>query len=90
MMFTASPRRTRLVLECDYGGRTCYYPVSLPKDPSAVIERNKVYHISLLKLTKPGSLTPDDPNTEVASTIGFTVNIQVSDWEGDTSYTEEY
>lgn len=85
-----TPRRTRLVLECDYGGRTCYYPVSLPQDASKPLVRNKVYHISLLTLKKPGSTSADDPHTEVSSTISFTVDIKVSEWEDDASYTEEY
>lgn len=85
-----TPRRTRLVLECEYGGRTCYYPVSLPKDAASPLVRNKVYHISLLTLKKPGSTSPDDPQSEVSSTISFTVEIKVADWEEDTSYTEEF
>lgn len=85
-----SPRHTRLVLECDYGGRTCYYPVTLPAGENGTLQRNKVYRISLLTLTKPGTTSPDDPNQEVSSTIGFKVIIKVSDWEGDNSYTEEY
>ena len=83
---TWSPRLTRLVLECDYGGKTCYYPVSIP----GPMVRNKVYHISLLTLTKPGSTSKDDPQNEVSSTISFSVQIKVADWEGDTSYTEQY
>ena len=87
---TWSPRRTRLVLECDYGGRTCYYPVTLPAGGTGTLQRNKVYHISLLTLTKPGTTSPDDPHLVVSSTINFKVKINVSDWEGDNSYTEEY
>lgn len=85
-----SPRRTRLVLECDYGGRTCYYPITLPQGETGTLKRNKVYHISLLTLTKPGSTDSDDPQETVSSTVSFKVNIQVSDWEGSSSYTEEY
>ena len=83
---TWSPRQTRLVLECDYGGNTCYYPVTI----TGPLVRNKVYHISMLTLKKPGSTSPDNPNTEVSSTIGFTVQIKVAEWEGDNAYAEEF
>ncbi|MBP5522307.1 MAG: hypothetical protein J6X82_07815 [Bacteroidales bacterium] len=83
---TWSPRQTRLVLECDYGGNTCYYPITI----TGPLLRNKVYHISMLTLKKPGSTSPDDPNTEVSSTISFAVQIKVADWEGDNAYTEEF
>ncbi len=81
-----SPRPTRLVLECDYGGNTCYYPITI----TGPLVRNKVYHISMLTLKKPGSTSPDDPNTEVSSTISFVVQIRVADWEGDNAYAEEF
>lgn len=87
---TWSPRRTRLLVECDYNGRTCYYPVTLPAGGEGTLERNRVYHISRLTLTRPGSENPDDPDSEVSSEVNCTVEITVSDWDGDVSYTETF
>lgn len=86
-------RHTRLVIECDYNGRTCYYPITLPQkkgtDPGT-LERNKVYHISELVLKRPGSTSPDNPDTEVESKVSVTFKITVADWAGNTSYTETF
>ena len=85
------PRHTRLIIKCDYNGKTCYYPVTLPKDdngtPGALV-RNKVYHIGQLTLKRPGSPSPENPAGEVDSRVNVTFNVTVSDWEDDTAYTE--
>ena len=86
-----SARHTRLVIECDYNGRTCYYPITLPKasgEDLGTLERNKVYHISQLTLKRPGSTSPENPGDEVESKVAVTFKVTVSDWEGDNSYTE--
>lgn len=85
-------RKTRLVLECDYNGRTCYYPVTIPGSESGagVIQRNKVYHITGLTLTRPGSTDPDSKYPEVSSDVNCTFQITVSDWEQDYSYSESF
>ena len=85
-------RKTRLVLECDYNGRTCYYPITIPGSESGegVIERNKVYHITNLTLTRPGSTDPDSKFPEVSSDVNCTFQITVSDWEDDISYSESF
>ena len=85
------PRHTRLVIKCNYNGKTCYYPVTLPKSTGGTpgtLERNKVYHISQLTLKRPGSTSPENPGGEVDSKVSVTFNVTVSDWEDDTSYTE--
>ena len=88
---TWSARHTRLVIKCDYNGKTCYYPVTLPKSTGGTpgtLERNKVYHISQLTIKRPGSSSPENPGDEVDSEVSVTFKVTVSDWEGDTSYTE--
>lgn len=88
---TWSARHTRLVIKCDYNGKTCYYPVTLPKSTGGTpgtLERNKVYHISQLTLKRPGSSSPENPGDEVDSEVSVTFKVTVSTWEGDTSYTE--
>ena len=87
------PRHTRLVIMCDYNGKTCYYPVTLPKAEGSspgTLQRNKVYHISQLTLKRPGSPNPDNPGEEVDSRVSVTFNVTVQDWDGDTSYTETF
>ena len=84
---TWCPRKTRLVLECDYNGRTCYYPLTIRTDS---IERNKVYRISALTLKHPGSVSPDKSGPEVSSDVACTFSVTVSDWEDVTPYAEEF
>ncbi len=50
------PRRTRLVVKVSIGTDTYYYPITLP-----VLENNKCYEISELKITRPGSDNQDTP-----------------------------
>jgi hypothetical protein len=50
-----------LVIEATLDGTTYYYPVSIP-----IIQSNKTYTISELKITVPGSLSPDIPVSKQA------------------------
>lgn len=84
---TWCPRKTRLVLECDYNGRTCYYPLTIRTD---TIQRNKVYTISALTLKHPGSVNPDKSGPEVSSDVSCTFTVTVSSWEDVNPYTEEF
>lgn len=85
-----APRRTRLVVECSFNGEPCYYPITLPNDPNAVLARNTVYHISKLVLKRPGSPDPDDPGNEIDPYMEYSFEVIVHDWiEGD-SYSETF
>lgn len=88
-----SARRTRLIVECEYNGKTCYYPITLPgiKDGSrGALERNKVYRITELILKRPGSPYPDVPGEEVSSVQSCSFTIQVDNWSTGHSYTETF
>lgn len=73
-----SPRYTRLVIETKLGDDTFYYPVSLPR-----IESNKSYNISEIKITRPGSTSPDKP----VSYLDCSFTVSVEPWV-DVSWTE--
>ena len=85
-------RKTRLILECTYNGKTCYYPVTIPGSSAGVstLQRNKVYKITELTLKRPGSTEKDSKDPEVSSDSDFSFNIQVSDWETGATYTEQF
>ena len=89
-----TPRHTRLVVECDYNGNTCYYPITLPhsNDPNnpGTLEGNMVYKIGQLTLKRPGSTDPDIPQDEVSSEVPCTFKITIAAWDGGTSYTETF
>ena len=87
-----SARKTRLIIECVYNDKTCYYPVTLPGSSSGAttLERNKVYRISELTLKRPGSTNPDSKDPEVSSDSDFSFNLQIADWENGASYTEQF
>lgn len=70
------PRRTRLVVEADIAGTRVYYPVTLP-----VLERNKVYTVDALTLTRPGSSDPDLPDSEARVAVCCDFSVTVADWE---------
>ena len=74
-----SPRPTKLVIKTTYGGKTKYYPIVLP-----VLERNKVYRITNLTLTRPGSDSEDIP----VSAADCKFSIKVAEWEDGKTYTE--
>ena len=59
-----APRHTRLVIETTLG----YYTIKLP-----VLERNKIYTVKELKITKKGSLNPWEDITTYNATFDITV-----------------
>lgn len=85
-------RKTRLVIECEYNNKTCYYPVTIPGSGSSAttLERNKIYRITELTLKRPGSTEKDSKDPEVSSNSDFSFRIQVADWENGASYTEQF
>jgi len=87
-----SPRKTRLIIECTYNGKTCYYPVTIPGSSSGAttLQRNKIYRITELTLKRPGSTDKDSKDPEVSSNADFSFKIQVTDWETGASYTEQF
>ena len=84
---TWSPRKTRLVLECEYNGKPAYYPVTINTD---TIERNKVYHITGLTLKRPGSQNAEKKDPMVSSNVNCTFGVSVSNWENEDPYAEEF
>lgn len=87
-------RHTRLVVECDYNGTTCYYPITLPhsSDPNnpGTMVSNMVYKIGQLTLKRPGSTDPDVPEEQVSSEVTCTFDITILNWDGGTAYTETF
>lgn len=71
---------TRLVLKTSLDKATYYYPIEI-----GAIESNKVYTITDLKITRPGS---DDPDVPVISQM-FPYNITVGDWDDDVNEIQE-
>lgn len=67
-----SVRHTRLVLETEIGGRTYYYPVTLP-----VSRRNRTYLIEEAVIRKLGSL---DPEGNEPGAIDITFSTGTGDW----------
>lgn len=72
-------RHTRLVVEAVLGTETYYYPVTMP-----MIQQNKRYEVSL-KITRPGSYSPDTVVDKFAADFAVTVK----DWEVGASVSEE-
>lgn len=70
---TWSARHTRLVVEAELGGKKYYYPVTLPE-----LKSNTAYSVSM-KITRPGSASPDKPVDSLAAT--FSVSVQPWDDE---------
>lgn len=66
---TWSARFTRLVVEAKLGGKLYYYPVNLEDG----LKSNTAYDVKL-KITRPGSSSPDKPVDSVAAT--FSVSVQ--------------
>ena len=64
-----SPRFTRLVIEAEIGSQICYYPINLPD-----LRNNTSYNIANIRITKPGSTSPDEPVTEVNCEVTIVVN----------------
>jgi hypothetical protein len=77
---TWSRRHTRLVIEAQIGGRTCYYPVTLPAS-----QRNRTYLIEEAVIRKPGSL---DPEMDEPGAIDVTFSTTTDDWSPAFTVTE--
>ena len=73
-----SPRPTRLVLVAELGGKTCYYPVSLPE-----LKQNMRYYVTL-NIIRPGASSPEQDMEKYPATI----NINIVEWSGLESVTE--
>ena len=65
-----SERYTRMVVEATLAGEVVYYPISLPE-----VKQNTLYEVSL-KITRPGSESPDVPVSGHA--VEFKIDVQ--DW----------
>lgn len=67
-----SPRYTRLVIEAEYDGQKCYYPINIIGEDNTLKGGTK-YKISSLKITGPGSYSPDKPLTKVNGSFQISV-----------------
>lgn len=79
---SASPRHTRLVIDCSLAGTQGYYSVSLP-----VMDSNKVYNVSLTVCKKPSD-SPEDNTPEIDPALSFTASVSVADWDAPISIVE--
>jgi len=70
------PRFTRLVVQASLGGKTYWYPVSIPD-----IKQNCIYEITELTITRPGSDNPDIPVTWE----DIELNLDITPWDNGTS-----
>ena len=77
---TWSRRRTRLVIEAEIGGRTYYYPVTLPAS-----RRNRTYIIEEAVIRKLGSR---DPEEDEPGAIDVTFSTKTDDWSPTFTVTE--
>ena len=75
-----SPRKTRLVLEAELDGGTCWYSLTFPQ-----ILRNCSYTIENLTLSGKGSPTPDTPYGRDP----VSASVTVLDWASGSEYTEK-
>lgn len=82
---TWSPRYTRLVVEADYNGHTCYYPINIVGAGNVLLSGYK-YVITQLTITGPGS---DDPDVPISRTDA-SFNVSVQDWGNGFSQTINY
>ena len=73
-------RRTRLVIEAEIGGRTYYYPVTLPAS-----QRNKTYIIEEAVIRKLGS---KDPEKDEPGAIDVVFRTDTDDWSLEYNVTE--
>lgn len=73
-------RHTRLVVEAQIGESVYYYPITLP-----IVEQNKIYTISKLKITQLGYSQADEKDSATQS-MEFTV--VVKDWEETISMND--
>lgn len=69
---------TRLVIEAEFDGETCYYAVSLRKDGVATPYRNKHFVFDNITITKPGASAPYE---ELVDETSITVSFNVAEWD---------
>lgn len=74
-----TPRCTRLVLEAELEGETCYYVIDLPG-----LESNHSYILSDLVLTRPGA--GDEESVTAASAVRFSFSVR--NWTEADPYNE--
>ena len=74
-----SPRCTRLVLDADLDGESCYYVIDLPG-----LESNHSYILSDLVLTRPGA--GDEESVTSASAVRFSFSVRR--WTASDPYNE--
>ena len=77
---TWTRRRTRLVIEAEIGGRTYYYPVTLPTS-----QRNKTYLIEEAVIRKLGSR---DPEKDEPGAMDIYFRTETDDWYPEYEVTE--
>lgn len=78
-------RFTRLVVEAEYNGRICYYPINIVGSDGR-LDGGRLYRISKLTITGPGSDDPDVPISR--SDAGFSISVQ--NWGDGFSQTVTY
>lgn len=72
-----SVRRTRLVIEAEIGGHTCYYPITLPP-----MRRNRTYLVEEAVIRNMGA---GDPEKDVPGVIDLVFRTGTGSW--DPEYT---
>ena len=77
---TWTRRRTRLVIEAEIGGRTYYYPITLPAS-----QRNKTYLIEEAVIRRLGS---KDPEKDEPGAIDVVFRTDTDDWSPEYNVTE--
>lgn len=75
-----SVRRTRLVLEAEIGGHTCYYSVTLPP-----MERNRTYLIEEAIIRTMGS---GDPEEDIPGAIDIAFRTETGSWSPEYTVQE--
>lgn len=75
------PSGTRLIIEAEFDGKTCYYAVRVNgadgSEPMSDI-RNKHFIFDRITITKPGS---DQPYSALPEETGITVSVSIAPWE---------
>lgn len=78
---TWAPGGTRLVIEAEFDGKTCYYAIRLNGLNGTEIQtniRNKEFIFKKITITKPGS---EHPYSQLAEENAVTVAVTVQDWQ---------
>lgn len=69
---------TRLVIEAEFDGETCYYAVPLQKDGITTPYRNKHFVFDNITITKPGAPAPYE---DLVDETGISVSFSVAEWD---------